>query len=153
MRELDGEFKPTEPPMNSGAMEVVEHFKKIEAHDELAAIDAELKVDLPNPLDFSTLSEDLCGEIAEAQNMAEFWDARLKALKDQAKRLAGKERGLLPYGDYALEIKESKGRKSVDYKQYIVDNMTKAALEECESDPKYVKNGEPVVSLSVKKLR
>ena len=121
------------------------------ASSELAAIDKELEADLPNPLDFKALSEEMCAEMAEAQNMAEFWSERLKGLKDQAKRLAGKERGLLPYGAYALEIKETKGRTKVNWEKFVRDTQTQDGVDEAKM--KYAEVGEPVISMSVKKLK
>jgi hypothetical protein len=124
---------------------------KIDPAAEIAAIDAEAESERPNPLDFKEISEEMCAEMAEAQNMADFWSERLKNLKDQAKRLAGRERGLLPYGAYALEIKESKGRTSTKWEKFVFDTQGAAGVDEAKA--KYSETGEPVVSLSVKKLR
>lgn len=136
-----------------GAAEIVQHFTKPTVEEKVEAELAPLAEDLPSPLDFKELSEKLCAEIHEAMQKAELWNDRLKSLKDQAKRLAGNERGLLPYGAYALEIKESKGRQTTDWKAYVTATMTKKAVEEAQADPVFTKTGEPVISLSVKKLR
>ena len=125
--------------------------KRVDPSAEIAEIDAEMASELPSPLDFTALSEEMCAEMAEAQNMAEFWSERLKGLKDQAKRLAGKERGLLPYGAYAIEIKESKGRVSTKWEKFVMDSQGIGGVEEAKA--KYSETSEPVVSLSVKKLR
>lgn len=135
------------------AQEIVQHFQKPFAEQVLADIEEEAKADAPpNPLDFAALSEALCAEIHEAQENADMWAERLKSLKDQAKRLAGKERGALAYGEYVLEVKESKGRSTTDWKAYVTAQMTAKAVAEAQADPVYTKVGEPVVSLSVKKL-
>ena len=137
-----------------GAAQIVQHFTEERPFDvaaEIAAIDVEAKSDLPNPLDFKAITEEMCAEMAEAQNMKEFWEERLKGLKDQAKRLLGKERGLLPYGAYALEIKESKGRNSVKWEKFVFDTQGEEGVAEAKA--KYSEAGEPVISLSVKKLR
>jgi hypothetical protein len=135
------------------AKDIVGHFSKPFAEQIMQDIEEEAKADAPpNALDFAALSEAMCAEIAEAQENADMWAERLKGLKDQAKRLAGKERGALRYGDYILEVKESKGRSSTDWKAYVTATMTAKAVEEAQADPVYTKQGEPVISLSVKKL-
>lgn len=103
------------------------------------------------PLDHASLSPELCAELAQAKEQAKFWAAREKSLVEQAKRLAGKHRGLLPIGtEWALEITEKKGRTSVDFEQYVTDMMGKDGLAEARE--KYSKQGEPTVSLSIKRM-
>lgn len=136
------------------AAKIVQHFKgPTFAEKAMEDLEEEIKADAPpSPLDFAALSEALCAEIHEAQENAEMWSERLKSLKDQAKRLAGKERGALAYGGYVLEVKESKGRSSTDWKAYVTATMTAKAVAEAQADPVYTKQGEPVISISVKKL-
>jgi len=140
--------------VNKSAEEVVNFFRgKVDPAKEIAAIDDELKADQPNPLDFKELCPELASELEEAQNMAKFWEERERALKDQVKRLAGKDRGLIQRGNYAFDITETKGRTSVgsaDYERYIRDTMTEAGVKECRE--KYAKTGDPIIRVSVKKL-
>lgn len=136
------------------AAKIVQHFTQPTfAEKALAELDEEIKAEAPEtPLDFSSLCPELCAEILEAQERSEMWSDRLKMLKDQAKRLAGLERGALRFGDYILEVKESKGRTTTDWKAYVTATMTAKAVAEAQADPVYTKQGEPVISLSVKKL-
>lgn len=154
---IDANETPTEAPINVGASAVVDFFKKdqkpIDVEEEIRLIDAEAKADLRSPLDFKDLSEELAKELWEAQQQADFWASRLKDLKDQAKDLAGKERGDILRGSYVLSLTEKKGRTSTDWERYVTDNMTAKAVKEAQADPVYTKTGEPVISLSVKKLK
>lgn len=148
MDDLDGKIETTAPPMSGGALEIINHFKGVEKSVEAEL--APLVEDLPNPLDFKELSEQLCAEIHEAMQKAELWNERLKSLKDQAKRLAGLSRGAMPFGGYILEVKESKGRTTVKWEKYVKDQMTQAAVDEAKA--RYSEEGDPVISCSVKKL-
>lgn len=133
------------------AKPIIEHFTKDRVEAEVERELADLADHHPSPLDFKELSEQLCAEIAEAESEADFWGARLKSLKDQAKKIAGKERGLLRYGHYTLEIKESRGRTSVKWEKYVKDQMGEDAVAEAKA--KYSETGDPIVSLSVKALK
>jgi hypothetical protein len=140
---------------NKSCDEIVQHFtapRQNMADKFLADLDEEAKADTdPSPLDFATLSPELCAQLHQAKEQAKFWAEREKSLVEQTKRLAGKERGLLPIGtEWAIELKETKGRSSTDYRKYIVDTMGKEALDECEA--KYTETGDPTVKLSVKRI-
>ncbi len=138
---------------NKSCDDIVQHFTGKNMADKfLADLDEEAKADTePSPLDFSTLSPELCAQLSQAKEQAKFWADREKSLVEQAKRLAGKERGVLPSGgEWILELKEASGRTTVDYQKYILDMMGKEGLEECKS--KYSKTDEPSLRLSVKRI-
>ncbi len=61
-------------------------------------------------------------------------------------------RGAVPLGGFIVEVKESKGRMTTDWKAYVTATMTAKAVEEAQADPVYTKQGEPVISVSVKRM-
>lgn len=133
-----------------GAAEILRHFTKPTVAEKVEAELAPLTEDMPSPLDFKELSETLCAEIHEAMQKAELWTDRLKSLKDQAKRLAGLQRGPVALGGYILDIKESKGRVSVKWEKYVKDICGQGGVDEAKA--KFSEESDPVISLSVKKL-
>ena len=81
---------------------------------------------------------------------------RLKQDEEREKKILGffkskKDRGMQNLGGILLEIKEEKGRTTVDWKQYILDQMGQGGVSEAEG--KYGKTGAPIIKVSVKRFQ
>ena len=94
--------------------------------------------------------EELAAELCALRERMKADEAREEKILAYFK--SQRERGLIPLGSYIVEVKESKGRSTTDWKAYVTATMTAQAVAEAQADPVYTKVGEPVVSLSVKKL-
>lgn len=124
-----------EKSVPDGAAKIVQHFTSPAA--ELEALEEK-----PEELaaELCALRERLKADKAREERIAAYFKARAM-------------RGAVPVGSYIVEVKESKGRvtlKGEDYERFIRDNMTEAAVEECRA--KYQRVGDPVISVSVKKM-
>lgn len=80
---------------------------------------------------------------------------KLKELEAREKKLAAyfkskKDRGLFNLGKCVLEVKEEKGRLTVDWKGYIKAEIGEDAVGEAERA--YGKTGDPIIKVSVKRM-
>lgn len=112
----------------------------------------------PDPADVDLLAEDFgnlepteideafCAELHMLEKRQKAIEARIKKLKDFAK--AKRDRGALQLGGYVLTLKERKGQNRIDWKEYVRDAIGSETVP-----AKYVKEGDPVVVVSVEKLK
>ena len=80
---------------------------------------------------------------------------KLKELEAREKRLTAffkgkKDRGLFQLGGCLLEVKEEKGRLTVDWKGYIKSECGDDAVSEAERA--YGKTGDPIIKISVRRV-
>ena len=79
---------------------------------------------------------------------------RMKADEAREKRLVAffkskKDRGAAMYGDVMVDVKEEKGRLTVDWKAYIKAVIGEEAVSEAERA--YGKLGDPIIKVSVRR--
>lgn len=136
MKELDGEFKPTEPEMSEGALKVVDHFTK--DLDEAAK-------------DYTVPCPEWCAELYDVQEQIKKLQDREARLKEVAKNF--KDRGDFAHGGYILTVKERAGSKTLDKDALLARLEAELGAEEAKvyADA-CTKQGKPSLVVTVKKL-
>ena len=93
--------------------------------------------------------EELAAELLTIRDRMKVDEDRERKILDYFK--SKKDRGDSILGGILLSIKEEKGRKTVDWKQYILDISGPDGVEEAEV--KYRKVGAPIIKVSVRKVQ
>lgn len=93
--------------------------------------------------------EEMAAELLEIRERMKKDEEQEKKILDYFK--AKKDRGMYNLGGVLLEIKEEKGRKTVDWKQYILDAEGADGVKAVEE--KYSRVGAPIIKVSVKKFQ
>lgn len=133
--DLDGQVELTAPPMNPGALQVVDHFKGLE---EAAK-------------DYTKPDAAWCEELYAVQEELKSLQEREAKLKDVAKKW--KDRGDYVHGGYTLSLKDRKGSETLDK-----EALTAKLIDVLGGEGAYellgacTKVGKPSVTVSVKKI-
>ncbi len=114
---------------NPGAQAIVQHFG------------SELKELEESP---EQIAEELCA-----------LRQRMKVDAEREKRLVAffktkRDRGAQLYGSVMVKVTEEKGRKSTDWKAYIMDSEGAEGVAEAEE--KFTKVGEPIIKVNVERI-
>ncbi len=115
---------------NPGAQAVVQHF----ASESLKELEESPEA----------IAEELCA-----------LRQRMKVDAEREKRLVSyfkskKDRGAQLYGSVMVKVTEEKGRKSTDWKAYIMGSEGAEGVAEAEQ--KYTKVGEPIIKVNVERI-
>ena len=113
-----------------GAAEIVKHFS-----DDVDALQES--------------PEAIASELCALRERMKVDEAREKKLVSFFK--SKKDRGAAMYGDVMADVKEEKGRLTVDWKAYIKAVIGEEAINDAERA--YGRQGEPVIKVSVKKVQ
>ena len=119
---------------NASEAEIVNHFSG-------------MKVD-----DLSTLEEkpeELAAELLSIRDRMKVDEAREEKILSYFK--SKKDRGMHNYDGVLIEVKEENGRKTVDWKQYILDSEGADGVKAAEE--KYSKVGAPIIKVSAKRFQ
>lgn len=88
-----------------------------------------------------------CAELERKADAAKkAWDGAKKLLK----KMVGRSRGLLPYGEYVLDVTERTGQRITDWKQFITDQIGGQAVNDAVGDRYYTKQNEPSVIVRIR---
>ena len=93
--------------------------------------------------------EELAAELLSIRDRMKLDEEREKKILEFFR--SKKDRGMFNLGGVLLEIKEEKGRKTVDWKQYVLDAEGADGVKAVEE--KYSKVGAPIIKISAKKLQ
>ena len=113
-----------------GAAEIVKHFS-----DDVDALQESPEA----------IASELCA-LRERIRVDEAREKRLVAFFKSKK-----DRGAAMYGAVMVDVREEKGRLTVDWKGYIKSEIGEEAVGEAERA--YGRQGEPVIKVSVKKVQ
>lgn len=112
-----------------GAAEIVKHFS-----DDVDALQESPEA----------IASELCA-LRERMRVDEAREKRLVAFFKSKK-----DRGAAMYGDVMVDVKEEKGRLTVDWKGYIKSEIREEAVSEAERA--YGKQGDPIIKISVRRV-
>ena len=113
-----------------GAAEIVKHFS-----DDVDALQES--------------PEAIASELCALRERMKVDEAREKKLVAFFK--SKKDRGAAMYGDVMVDVKEEKGRLTVDWKGYVKAQSGDEGIADAERA--YGRQGEPVIKVSVKKVQ
>lgn len=119
---------------NKAEAEIVNHFAGMK-EDDLATLEEK--------------PEELASELLSIRERMKVDEEREKKILDYFR--SKKDRGDTILGGILLSIKEEKGRKTVDWKQYVLDEVGADGVADAEA--KYSKVGASIIKVSVRKVQ